>query len=203
MLLVRHGETATTGVTLSGQAPGLHLADTGHRQAEALAERIGRLKTVAAVYASPLERAQETAAPIAKTRNLEVRMDAGLADGDFGQWTGMELRQLHKKPEWKLVQRHPSGFRFPGGESFTEMQARMTSTLGRLVASHPGETIVAVSHADPIRVAVAHALGAPLDLFQRVVVSTGSVTAIAYGFNGPVVLTVNSTDGDLAGLGRS
>ncbi len=203
MLLVRHGQTPTTGVTLPGRAPGLHLGDTGRREADVLAERIGRLKTVAAVYASPLERAQETAAPIAKARNLEVRVEPGLSDGDFGQWTGVELRQLHKKPEWKIVQHHPSGFRFPEGESFTEMQARMTATLGRLVASHPGETIVAVSHADPIRVAVAHALGAPLDLFQRIVVSTGSVTAIAYGFNGPVVLTVNSTNGDLAGLGRS
>jgi probable phosphoglycerate mutase len=101
-----------------------------------------------------------------------------------------------------VIQQHPSGFRFPGGESFTEMQARMTAAVERLVARHPGETIVAVSHGDPIKAAVAHALGTPLDLFQRIVISPGSISAIAYGAVGPTVLTVNSLDGDLTGLLR-
>ena len=99
------------------------------------------------------------------------------------------------------MQRYPSGFRFPGGESFTEMQTRITSTLARLVERHRGKTLVVVSHADPIKAAVAHALGIHLDLFQRVVIATASITAIAYRREGPAVITVNSVNGDLGALG--
>jgi probable phosphoglycerate mutase len=98
------------------------------------------------------------------------------------------------------VQRYPSGFRFPGGESFTEMQARITGAVARLVERHPGGVVIAVSHADPIKAAVADALGTHLDLFQRIVVSPCSVTTVAYGSGGPAVLTVNHTAGSLADL---
>ena len=127
VLLVRHGLTPTTGKILPGQAPGLHLAEEGQRQASVVAARIDRLPKVAAIYASQLERARETAAPIARARGLAVRIDRDLADGDVGEWTGEKLWRLVRKPEWSVVQRHPSGFRFPGGESFTEMQTRVTS----------------------------------------------------------------------------
>jgi probable phosphomutase (TIGR03848 family) len=201
ILLVRHGQTPTTGLKLPGQARGLHLSDEGQRQAERAAERIGKLPSISAVYASTLERARETAAPIARPRRLAVRVDPDLADVDVGDWTGLTLKQASKKPEWDIVQRHPSGFRFPGGESFVEMQARMAAALGRMVARHRGGTVVAVSHADPIKAVVAHALGTPLDLFQRIHIATTSVTAIAYRREGPPsVLTVNSVDGDLAWL---
>jgi probable phosphoglycerate mutase len=105
-----------------------------------------------------------------------------------------------RRAEWEIVQRHPSGFRFPGGESFVEMQARITTVLARIVARHPASTVVVVSHADPIKSAVAHALGIHLDLFQRVAVSPGSVTAIAYGRSAPLVLAVNVVDGGIPGL---
>ena len=200
VLLVRHGQTATTGTLLPGRAAGLHLADAGRAQAERVAARIAELKNVAAVYASPLERARETAAPIAAALQLKTRVDKGLLECDFGEWTGAELKTLMKLPEWKAVQRYPSGFRFPGGESFTEMQVRMVSAIDRLRAAHPGAVVVAVSHADPIKAAVAHAMGTHLDLFQRIVISTCSVTAIAYGDSGPVVLTVNSTGSSLCEL---
>ncbi len=203
VLLVRHGQTPTTGSSLPGRAPGLHLADTGRAQAEAAAARIATLKSVAAVYASPLERTRETAAPIAKARGLKVQVARGLLECDFGDWTGSLLKDLFKLPEWSTVQRYPSGFRFPNGESFTEMQQRITSTIAALVVKHPGETVVAVSHADPIKAAVAHAMGTHLDLFQRIVVSPCSVTAIAYGTSGPVVLTVNSLGDDLTKLAPS
>ena len=200
VLLVRHGLTATTGRLLPGRAPGLHLSDEGRRQADAVARRIAALRRVAAVYTSPLERARETAAPIARAHRLALRVDRGLLEVDIGRWTGQPIVRASRKPEWQAVQRHPSGFRFPGGESFTEMQARVVGALGRLVARHPGRTIVAVFHADPIKAAVAHALGAHLDLFQRIAIAPASVTAIAYRAHGPVVLTVNSMDGDLAKL---
>jgi broad specificity phosphatase PhoE len=148
---------------------------------------------ITAVYASPLERTRETAAPIALALGHELRLDEGLLELDVGEWTGLELKAARKRREWGTIQRYPSGFTFPGGESFVAMQARITTTLDRLRAAHPGETIVAVSHADPIRAAVAHAMGTHLDLFQRVIVSPCSLTAIAYGDEGPTVLTVNDT----------
>jgi probable phosphomutase (TIGR03848 family) len=195
VLLVRHGQTPTTGTSLPGRAPGLHLAESGQEQAEAVAARIAELKQVDAVYASPLERTRETAAPIAKARGLRVKVDKGLLECDFGEWTGRSLKELGKLPEWSTVQRYPSGFRFPGGESFTEMQTRITGALCRLVERHRGGVVVAVSHADPIKAAVADALGTHLDLFQRIVVSPCSVTAIDYTVGGPIVRTVNSTNG--------
>jgi probable phosphoglycerate mutase len=201
VLLVRHGQTPTTGSTLPGRAPGLHLADKGIEQANAAAERIAPFgDKVAAVYASPLERTKETAAPIAKALGQRVKTERGLLECDFGEWTGQQLKALMKLPEWRTVQSHPSGFRFPGGESFTEMQVRITSALARLVAAHPGKTVVAVSHADPIKAAVADAMGTHLDLFQRIVVSPCSVTAILYGAGAPIVLCVNSTGRDLTTL---
>ncbi len=200
LLLVRHGQTPTTGASLPGRAPGLHLADAGMAQAEAAANRIGALANVDAVYASPLERTRETAKPIAKAVGQKVTVDKGLLECDFGEWTGAKLADLRKKKEWTTVQRYPSGFRFPGGESFTEMQARMVTALDRLGAAHRGKTIVAVSHADPIKAAVAHALGTHLDLFQRIVISPCSVTAILQTPGGPVVLAVNSTGDDLKAL---
>lgn len=200
ILLVRHGQTPTTGKLLPGRAPGLHLADTGREQANRAAERIAQLKQVDAIYASPLERARETAAPIAAGRRMKARIDKGLIECDFGDWTGAELKVLMKLPEWGTVQRAPSTFTFPGGESFTAMQNRIVGALDRLRATHAGGVVVCVSHADPIKAAVAHALGTHIDLFQRIVISTCSITAIAYGAGAPVVLTVNSTGGSLADL---
>jgi probable phosphomutase (TIGR03848 family) len=200
VLLVRHGQTPTTGATLPGRAPGLHLADQGVAQATAVAERLADLKRVDAVYASPMERTRETARPIARARGLRLQADRGLLECDFGQWTGRPLKELAKLPEWSTVQRYPSGFRFPGGESFAEMQARMTGTIDRLCRRHEGGVVVAVSHADPIKAAMAHALGTHLDLFQRIVVSPCSISAISYGPGGPSVLAVNSTIGGLDGM---
>ena len=131
---------------------------------------------------------------------MKVHIDKGLLECDFGDWTGAELKALMKLPEWGTVQRAPSTFTFPNGESFTAMQTRMVSAIDRLRAKHPGGTIVCVSHADPIKAAVAHAMGTHIDLFQRIVISTCSISAIAYGLGAPVVLTVNSTGGSLAEL---
>ncbi|MCE2734868.1 MAG: MSMEG_4193 family putative phosphomutase [Ilumatobacteraceae bacterium] len=200
ILLVRHGQTPTTGKILPGRAAGLHLADAGVQQAHRVAERIAELPRIDAIYASPLERARETAAPIAKALKQRVKIDKGLLECDFGDWTGAELGKLMKKPEWSTVQKAPSTFRFPNGESFTEMQTRMVTALDRIRAAHPGGTVVCVSHADPIKAAVAHAMGTHLDLFQRIVIGTCSVSAVAYSPHGPIVLTVNSTGGSLADL---
>jgi probable phosphomutase (TIGR03848 family) len=195
VLLVRHGMTPTTGVELYGRRPGVHLAEQGIQQANAVATRIAGIgsRRVSAIYSSPLERTRETAAPIAKACGLRVRQASGLLELDMGTWTGRKLRDLRKLKAWQTVQKYPSGFRFPKGESFPEMQTRMSGAVHDLVDQHPGQTIVAVSHADPVRALVAAAMGTHLDLFQRIVISPCSVTAIMYGASGPVVLAVNST----------
>ena len=198
LILVRHGATASTGRILPGRAKGLHLSDDGRAQAEKVAERLAAWSKsrgangISAVYSSPLERTRQTAAPIASALHLRASVERGLIECDFGEWTGAELKALMKLPEWTTVQRYPSGFRFPKGESFAEMQARMTATLARVRNAHPGQAVVLVSHADPIKAAVADALGTHLDLFQRIVISPCSVTAISYGPSGPNVLAVNA-----------
>lgn len=203
VLLVRHGKTPTTGAILPGRSPGLHLAEEGRAQAEAVASRIAALhRPPVAVYASPLERTKETAAPIARQLGLRVRTDRGLLEADVGEWTGAQLKHLAKSPEWPVVQRRPSAFRFPGGESFMELFERANATVLRLAAAHPGETVVAVSHADTIRAAVAVTAGLPLDLFQRLVVAPCSVSALAFGPGGPFVLCTGAT-GSLAELAPS
>ena len=142
VLLVRHGQTSTTGKLLPGRAPGLHLADVGVTQAERAAERLAELERVDAIYCSPLERTRETAAPIGKALGIRPKVDRGLLECDCGDWTGAELKKLMKLPEWRTVQKAPSSFRFPNGESFTEMQVRIVSALDRLRQRHPGGTIV-------------------------------------------------------------
>ena len=200
VLFVRHGQTPTTGSVLPGRAPGLHLSPEGTEQAQQTAERLAGLGKVKAVYASPMERTVETAKPIARACKLRVRRSSGLIECDFGRWTGRKLANLRRRKEWATVQRHPSGFRFPGGESFAEMQARALDAVAAICARHAGETVVAVSHADVIKAVAASAAGTPLDLFQRIVVSPCSVTAIAYHSAGPILLTVNNTGDDLAAL---
>ena len=136
------------------------------------AERIAELKRVDAVYCLAARAdTGDGGADRGRTRPARPQVDKGLLECDFGEWTGAELKKLMKLPEWGTVQRSPSTFRFPAGESFAEMQHRIVTTLDRLRAEHPGGTIVCVSHADPIKAAVAHAIGTHLDLFQRIVVS--------------------------------
>lgn len=200
LLLVRHGETPTTGTVLPGRAPGLHLSERGRAQAGRVAERLAGLP-IDALYSSPLERACETAEPTAAGTGLDVKLDAGLLECDFGDWTGAAIAELAGLPQWQTVQHSPSTFRFPNGESFPQMQARIVGALEALCAAHAGGVVVCFSHADPIKAAVAHALGTPLDLFQRILISPGSVSAISLmEGQDPAVLMVNSTSEPLSGL---
>lgn len=200
VLFVRHGQTDTTGKVLPGRAKGLHLSDHGHAQAQAVGARIAALGNVSTIYTSPLERTRETAAAIAKACSLRPVANRGLLECDFGDWTGRKLADLRRLQAWQTVQRYPSRFTFPGGESFAGMAARMNDTVHRLCDAHPGETIVAVSHADTIKAAAANALGTPLDLFQRIVIGPCAITAVTYTTVSPIVLAINSTGDDLTAL---
>jgi broad specificity phosphatase PhoE len=178
----------------------LHLSEAGQLDAKGAAERLAQLTRLDAVYSSPLERARETAAPTARARALKVKIHRGLLECDFGTWTGEELRKLSKLPEWSTVQRFPSGFCFPEGESFATMQARMVTTVNELADRHQGGVIALFSHADPIKAYLANALGTHLDLFQRIVISTGAISAVSIAKHGVAVLMVNSANGSLAEL---
>lgn len=194
LLLVRHAVTEQTGPVLTGRNPGVSLSEHGVAQAEATADRLAAVP-VAAVYSSPIERTAQTAAAIASRHGIDVRTDDGVLEADYGDWTGGKLADLAKTPEWKVVQGAPSRARFPNGEGLWEMQTRVVTALERIVAAHPHETVVVVSHADPIKSAVAHFCGLHLDLFQRIHVSPASVTAVQFHDGGVVVLTLNETGG--------
>jgi probable phosphoglycerate mutase len=192
LLLARHAVTAETGSMLSGRKPGIDLSDTGREQAGSLGERLAALP-IAAVYASPIERTMQTAEAVAVKHGLEVRELPGVLEADYGEWTGGKLGDLAKEDLWRTVQRAPSRARFPDGESLAEMQVRMVATLERVVADHPGETVVVVSHADPIKSAIAHYNGTHLDHFQRIVVSPASVTVFQLSAHGAAMLKCNDT----------
>jgi probable phosphoglycerate mutase len=135
---------------------------------------------LAAIYSSPLERALQTAEPLAEAHGLDVTVRPGLGETHYGDWTGRTLKELRDEELWPVVQVYPSGVRFPGGESMPEVQARLVAELGIIRDAHPGETAAIVSHSDPIKLAVAYYAGLPLDLFQRLTISPASVTALTF-----------------------
>jgi probable phosphoglycerate mutase len=192
LMLVRHAVTAQTGPMLSGRTPGIDLNDRGREQAKALGERLSKLP-IAIVYASPIERTTQTATAVAEHHGLEVQALPGVIEADYGEWTGGKIADLAKTDLWKTVQRSPSRVRFPNGESMAEMQSRMVGALEEVAARHPGELVVVVSHADPIKAAIAHYTGVHLDLFQRIVVSPASVTVFELGPHGAAMLKCNDT----------
>ncbi len=185
ILLVRHATTAATGARLGGWTPGVHLDEAGVEQARATAALLVD-HDIAAIYASPLERTQDTATIIAETAGLEVRTRGGLGETDYGDWTDRPLAELRKEPLWKVIQSTPSRAVFPGGESLRGSQQRMVEQLEELAADHDdGDIVVAVSHADPIKAAVAHFLGMPLDTFQRIGISPASISVLVLGDGHP------------------
>jgi probable phosphoglycerate mutase len=192
LLLIRHGENDYVKATkMAGRLPGVHLNEGGLEQAQALARTLGPLP-LNAIYSSPLERAIETAAPLAEIRKLEIQQLPGLLDTDVGKWQGRSWVALSKLKAWKIVQGAPSRFTFPEGESFVQCQARIITALGQIVAAHkPKHILAVVFHADPIKLAVAHYLGLPLDNFQRLAVDTGSVTALYLSETGARLLWLN------------
>lgn len=179
ILLIRHGENDYVKKhRLAGRLPGVHLNQKGQEQARLLAEKLGDMP-IKAVYSSPLERTMETAAPLAQALNLEVIPRSGLIETDFGEWQGESLKKLNRLKIWRVVQNRPSLMRFPGGETFAELQMRYVRELEYICSQHePKDILALVSHADPIRLAVAYFIGLPLDMFQRLSVGPGSISML-------------------------
>lgn len=193
LFLIRHGENdwVDTG-KLAGRTAGVHLNEKGHAQAAALAERL-KTQPISAVYSSPLERCVETAKPLADALGLDVREEPGVLEVDYGGWRGAALKDLAKEPDWQLVQIYPGGFRFPDGETLREVQYRVVTTLERIRLEHEGEAVAVFAHGDILRTSLAYYLGTPLDLFQRIHISTASVSLIGFHRFGPHILRVNDT----------
>jgi probable phosphoglycerate mutase len=191
VLLIRHGENDWVGTNrLAGRTPGVHLNDKGRSQAAQLAALLQN-QPIRAIYSSPLERCMETARPLGHQLGVPVQPEAGIIEVDYGAWQGGALKELSAKPEWQMVQHYPSQYRFPEGETLHEAQTRAVAAINRLAADHSGAAIALFSHGDIIRTSLAHYLGVPLDLFQRIAVHTASISAIGF-FNGrPMVLAIN------------
>ena len=192
LLLIRHGENDFTKKhKLAGYTPNVHLNERGQSQAQALADALKEVP-VKAIYSSPLERAVETATPIAAARSLEIQNEAGLLETNVGKWQGRSLAALRLQKHWKVVQNAPSRAQFPEGETFYECQTRIVTALDSISRKYKPQDIVAcVFHADPIKLAIAHYIGLPLDHFQRLSCDTGSLTALYVNESGANLIKLN------------
>ena len=193
-LLIRHGENDWIGRRLPGWTPGLHLNARGRAQAEALAQQLRPVR-LAAICSSPLERALETARPLARSKGQTIQRRRGLAEMVVGDWQGKPLRQLSRTRLWPVIQHTPSLARFPGGESFPEAQARIVAALEALRAEYasPRAVVACFTHADMIKLAISHYLGLPLDLFQRLAIEPASITTLHIGDRRVVLQRLNDT----------
>lgn len=195
LLLIRHGENDYTRTgKLAGWTPGVGLNEVGRKQALALAEKL-KAAPITAIYSSPLQRARETAAPLAEAKKLEVQIAEGLGEVQYGQWQGKSLKRLARTKLWRTVQGLPSAMQFPEGETFRSVQSRAVNAVEGLVQAHPKDLIAAFSHGDVIKLVVAHYLGLPLDLFQRIMIATASITILRLGQGQPALVKLNDTSG--------
>jgi probable phosphoglycerate mutase len=192
ILLVRHGQNDWVKKNrLAGWTPGVHLNEEGQKQVEDLAQRLAELP-IKAIYSSPLERCMETAEAVARLHKLDIHPLEAVGEVRYGEWEGEKIKKLAKEKAWYAVQHFPSRFRFPGGESFTEVQQRVVDAIEKINGQHKKEMVVVVSHADVIKLALAHYMGTHIDLFQRIGLSPASVSVLALGEGGGVhVLRVN------------
>lgn len=190
ILLVRHASTRDTGRKLSGWAEGIGLTDHGLDEARATAAALAGFP-IEALYSSPIQRARETAAELSDVLNLPVGLSEGIGEVRYGKWTNRSLKVLARTKLWEKVLAWPSGVRFPEGETLREVQARAVAEIEDLAEAHHGKAICCVSHADVIKLVVAHYLGMHIDLFQRLAISPASLSVVALGERGPHVPVVN------------
>lgn len=189
-LLIRHGATNAVGHTITGRLPGVHLNDLGRQQAVALPDRLKRFD-IAAIYSSPMERALESAEPLAHALGLPVESSQALLEVDFGAWSGLTLEELQKSDEWKMFNLFRSSSPPPEGELIGEVQTRMVSEMNRLRVRYQGKTVALFTHADPIKAALMHYLGMSSDNLQRLEVSPASISEVRLDVWGVQVWGIN------------
>jgi probable phosphoglycerate mutase len=192
ILLIRHAvnDFVKTG-KLAGWTPEVHLNEEGKAQAEALGRRLADAP-LERLYSSPLERTLETAEAIRQHHAaLDLRLTEALGEVRYGDWQGVEVAALQQRKMWHVIQEYPSRAYFPNGETMRGVQTRAIDEIERLAALHPRELIAVVSHADLIKMVLAHYLGMHLDNFQRLVVSPASISTLMLGYGRPYVAAVN------------
>ena len=192
--VLRHADYSQIGRTLAGRTPGYGLSDQGRAQVSALATRLAD-EPIAAVYASPVQRAMETATPIAERLGLFVTTEPGLEEIDFGTWMGAAFDELRTREGWGTWNRFRSQAAAPGGEAIIDVQARAIGAVRRARAAHRGQAIVLVSHADVVKTILLHFLGMPLDLMRRIDVAPASRSVIALDDEDAKVLSINLPPG--------
>ncbi len=196
--LVRHAHTDSVGRVLAGRGSAVGLSDLGRAQAEGLARDLADLQNPA-IFSSPQLRAWQTACAIAASRGTAPIEDAGLDEIDFGDWTGQTFEALAPRPDWQAWNRCRSQARCPGGETMLAAQARAITAMLALAAAHPDRDVILVSHADILKSILAHALGMPIDLMQRLTLAPASRSVLSIGPDGPRVEYVNLTQAPSTG----
>lgn len=196
-IFLRHGHSAANkSGLLTGQLPGIGLSNDGQKQAQALIERIGK-KRIDFVHLSPIERCQLTINPWLNSKNsssmTSLEIEEGFTEIDFGQWSGMKLATLRRKPLWRDVQARPSAVTFPGGESFKKAQKRASQAFDEVRSIKGDKTHLIVSHSDTIKLVVAHELGMHLDEFQRLEISPASFTIFSGNSKKISLITMNNS----------
>lgn len=194
ILLIRHAvnDFVKTG-KLAGRTPGVHLNEDGKAQAEALGKRLATMK-LHQIISSPLDRTMETAQAVAQHHpHLEMQLNDEIGEVDYGDWQGASIASLRSRKMWNVIQEYPTRAYFPNGEAMREVQVRAVNEIERLTKKHPNDTIAIFSHADLIKMVVAHYLGMHLDVFQRIVISPASITGIQLGHSRPFITTMNDT----------
>ena len=193
LYLIRHGATDSAGHVLTGRAPGIHLSERGSKQAAQLPHRFANVP-IAAIYATPLERTQETAAPLAQELGLSVEISEDLTEVDYGEWMGRAVKDLLQDALWNRFNAFRSSTGIPGGESMLQIQTRVVGCLNRIRDSFPDQHIAIVSHGDPIKAAVSHYIGLHLDMFFRFQISPASVTIVRVSSTDAAVIALNILD---------
>ena len=188
---VRHAAHDNVGAFLAGRAAGVRLGLAGRAQAGRLAERMRR-ERFDAIHASPRERSQETAEAIAGACDIDpVTENDELDEIDFGGWSGKTFVELEDYADWRLWNADRQRAATPSGETMADVEGRVVSCMRKLVARHPEQGVVLVSHADVIKAAVCHVLGLEADAGARFDISPASITTVVAGDWGARLLTLN------------
>ncbi|MFI9232345.1 bifunctional RNase H/acid phosphatase [Streptomyces rimosus] len=197
LVLLRHGETALTPQKRFSGSGGCdpELSPAGQRQAEAVAAALAARGTVQAVVSSPLKRCRQTAETVAARLGLDVRVDEGLRETDFGAWEGLTFAEVQERYPQDLAAWLGSAKAAPtGGESFAAVARRVAVSRDKLLARYAGRTVLLVTHVTPVKTLVRLALGAPPESLFRMELSAASLSAVAYyGDGNASVRLVNET----------
>lgn len=201
ILLVRHGENEWVKEhRLAGWIEGVHLNENGREQARQTAAHLAHLP-LTHIYSSPLERCRETAEFIAHSHQLPIQFLPEIGEVRYGDWEGQKIAELAKEPLWQVVQHFPSRLEFPAGETLRGVQSRAVEVLEKLGRAHPEQMVVVCSHADLIKLVLAHYLGVHIDLFQRIVISPASVSIVHLPANGRIHILRLNDDGPIKKMG--